>query len=98
MITKKKAQEQLHNFEGGSVFTNMSDINRAIDILSTLGKGSMDVYIPIKKLESFKNSLRKRGFSVQYVVFESLPNEAYVTVIWDIADFNVIDSGRVING
>jgi hypothetical protein len=96
MITKKKAQEQLHDFEGHAVFSSMADINQAIDVLSILGKGSLDVYIPIKKLESFKNSLRKRGFSVQYVVFESLPNEAYITVIWDIADFNATETGKKI--
>lgn len=97
MITKKKAQEQLHSFESHSVFNSMADINQAIDVLSILGKGSMDIYIPIKKLESFKKSLRKRGFSVQYVVFESLPNEAYITIIWDIADFNTTDTGKVIS-
>ena len=97
MITKKKALEQLQLFEGHAVFSTMSEINEAIDVLSILGQGALSVYIPIKKLESFKNSLRKRGFSVSYVVFESLPNEANINVIWDIADFNSNETGRKIN-
>ena len=97
MITKKKAENQIHQYESRTVFSSMAEINQAIDVLSLLGIGSLNVYIPIKKLETFKKSLRKRGFSVQYVVFESLPNEAYITVIWDIADFNTTDTGKVIN-
>lgn len=97
MITKKKAREQLQLFEGHSIFTSIATINQAIDVLSTLGQPSLSVYVPLKKLELFKNSLRKRKFSVQYVVFESLPNEAYITISWDHSDFNITESGVKIN-
>lgn len=97
MITKKRAKEQMEQFEGHSVFGSMAQINEVIDVLSMLGKQYVNIYVPIKKLESFKNSLRKRGFSVEYVVFESLPNEAYLTIVWDIADFNATETGRVIS-
>lgn len=97
MITKKKAESQMRDFERHTPIKSMAEINAIIDSLSYLGNPSVSLYIQIKKLDSFKKSLRKRGFSVQYVVFESLPNEAYITIIWDIADFNATESGRVIS-
>lgn len=88
----------MESFDSHHPIDNMSQINSIISILSSLGNQSVSIYIPIKKLEKFKNSLRKRGFGVQYVVFESLPNEAYLTIVWDIADFNATETGKIING
>lgn len=96
MITKKRARQQQEDFERHTPIASMGTINHIIDTLSSLGNPAVSLYIPKNKLESYKNSLRKRGFSVQYVVFESLPNEAYITIVWDIADFNATESGKKI--
>ena len=98
MITKKQAREQMERFDSHSPIDSISTINEIIDVLSQLGNQAVSLYVPVKKLETFKKSLRKRGFSVQYVVFESLPNEAFITIVWDIADFNSTETGKVVSG
>jgi hypothetical protein len=89
MITKKEAYENMMGFDAHPPVTTMSLINEIIDISSKLGQQAISIYIPIKSLEKFKTSLRKRGFDVQYVTFKSMPEVAYITIVWDIADFAV---------
>jgi hypothetical protein len=96
MITKKEAYENMMGFDSHPPVTTMSLINEIVDISSKLGQQAISIYVPIKSLEKFKNSLRKRGFGVQYVTFKAMPEVAYITIVWDVADFIASEAGKEI--
>jgi hypothetical protein len=93
LITKEKARKNISAFESHSPVTRMSDINALIDVASMMGMPALSIYIPIKKLQKFKTSLRDRGFGIEYVQFKAMPDVLYFTVYWDISDFVAGDRG-----
>lgn len=91
MITKKTAYQNMKDFESHPPVTTMVEVNEILEVSSFLGHPAVSFYIPTKSLDKFKTSLRKRGFGVEYVVFKSMPDAIYFTVIWGVADFNIVE-------
>jgi hypothetical protein len=87
MIAANKAYHNMIMHQKRSPIKNLTTISEMIRVASTLGFERIEIFINKNDEIKIKNKLRKSGYIVNTTYARTLPQEVFLEITWNTAEF-----------